>query len=601
MLAVQVAVDIGRGGVDVTEAEAALLELEPVNVLWLAQHWSGYTGKSVPARSVALALRTLPGTEPVQVDLQIDDTLFHQLALLYALWGWPVVEAVQAQIAALSPPQPSLGGLVRGASGLLRARIIEELAAIEAEVSILAKSRWQATRRQLANWSGGFRKITKSQYVFADRQAWKQTNARLEVFHALARKRKRSEDERKNTPGLGRGYVPGVNDDEYRYKDIARNWGAREKEYLRGGAEQLALLRVECPAAVLVADTSADLFEPSGGKPSTPGMKQGAHLIYSDRESALATLIRDTLLRNDSQLAQLTDSLVMDGVAEQAARRGGLVPVLGEYWNRDDPGAERIVARRCLERWTLGASLQRTLISPVPLAEALLACAIEPESNTVLGMADLVRAYALDRNAKGRSRFRTCVAVHYQHALEAEIEAARREADKFRILVTVLNWIAAVAALVAFVASTVVSGGASLPAGAVLVCTLIEGVDAALGMAMLALSVVDVIGQVQTAQDEWRQAIALMSVESVETLRRAGLMLGSCSALGIEITTQLVASVLKLKVAGRIDEALALRLGLPDKIAVVRRALELEWLAGDIGTTVEDGVLVLALAQDTAR
>lgn len=589
MQAVQVQAQVGA--LDDDGVEALFAELEPVQGDWLRDLWSPYLAKSTPPRSVTLRIAVLPGAPPAVYELQEDGSLFQQLASLYALWGWPALDEVRTQLHALSPARPELLTLVNSTLLLLRGRIAQELAAIESEVGVLAMTRWRATAKQVQAWKGEYRSLINSQYVFVRREAWVAANKHLAEFHALQDARRHSEEVRRSSPGLGRDYVPGVNDALYRYVDIARTWGIQEKAYARDAAKALGQLHRICPAAVMVADLTAKLFDPRSSPSDEPATVQGAKLQYSYRESALATTIMDMLQRTSTELASLVRSLGKDGVAEQASKPGGLARASGEDWNIPGLAAERIVARRSLERWSLASVVRRSLTTPVGLLDAVAGYVMQADVNAVLGMTDLVRAYAIDPKATRRSSFRTCVATHYLHALEAEVDAVKREAERFEQLITVINWIASVTAVVAFIASTVVSGGATLPTGIAAACAIIEGADAVLGVAVLALMLVDVAVQVGTAQEEYRQAISLLSVHSADTIRSVGTTLATCQLLGIGITTQVV-EMLVLQKTAKLMDALSIRIGVSNRIRVTQRALELEWLADDIGAVVEDGVLV---------
>lgn len=403
MKAVQVNARAGTFG-DVA-GSTTFAELEPVDRQWLREVWTPYPAKATPARRVTLMLTVLPGTAAVAYELQEDESLFRQLVSLYALWGWTAIEDVQAQLARLSPPRPALAVLVEKTCDLLRARIVVELAAIEAEVGVLAHSRWKATAKQLQAWKQEYTAITKSQYVFAKADVWAAANRHLSAYHELRRKRLRSEDLRASKPGLGRDYVPGENDD--RYPAIARTFGEQEKAYARTAAQELGQLYRVCPPAVMVADSTAKLFDPTSGVPAGPQTVHGVRLAHSHRESGLATTIVEMLEATGGQLDGLIRSLRLDGVAELASKRGGLERSRAEHWNQAGTGAERIVARRCLERWTLDAVVRRSLTTPVGLVDASAAFVMESEANTVLGMPDLVRAYAIDPKASRRSAFRT--------------------------------------------------------------------------------------------------------------------------------------------------------------------------------------------------
>ena len=592
MIAVNVMLDEGDGvSQEAAPVELLLDELSPVEQVWLHNHWNGYLGKAVQPQRIALSLPVLPDDDPREIELVVDGTLFRQLASLYALWGWPALTDALGLLGKLRSPNPALVGLVQQACLLLRGRIAVELASVESELGVHALQRWQATKKQLAQWRGTFKRysINNNSFLFPD-GSWNKVNAALDEYHALNRKRIASEDERKGSPGLGRNYVPSVNDAAYPL--IARNWGEREKQFMKEAAEVLAKLHSLCPAALLVADATPDAFN-----------RRSTWFVPDDgaRERFVGGKIVRTLEQAIGQLDALCTSTRLDGVAELVAKSGGLAPDTGETWNTSRRpgtagliGAERIVARRCLESWDLGNAMKRVVTLRATWEQALLAVAFAPERNTVLSVLPLVREYAMSEKKGSRSLFHACVAAHYLHALEAEMEELRAQEKKFQAVFAVVNWIAAITAVVSFVALTFASGGAAAPAGVAAVFAFIEGADAVATALVLALTAVEVMAHAADAREQWRQAVAGLALETPETLRAIGPTLDSMGTMGWEIGAQLVVMLLKQKTAHLADAALGLRLGIPNQIVLFRRTLELGYLADDIGAVATEGAIVFA-------
>lgn len=595
MRAVSIMLDEGDGAVQEAEAVEQLLdELAPVEQAWRLNHWNKYLGKAVQAQRIGISLPVLPDAEAREIELVVDESLFRQLASIYALWGWPALVDTLALLEKSRTPNPALVGLVHGACLLLRDRIAKELASVEAELGVHALGRWRQTSKRLAEWRGAFRRfsINDTNFLFPDQDTWKKANAALDKYHALNRKRKSSENERKGSPGLGRNYIPGVNDDAYPL--IAKNWGEREKQFMREAAETLGELHRVCPAAVLIADATADWFDRS----STWFVPDTA---AGDRERRVGGKIVQTLKQATHQLDALCASILRDGVAELAAKSGGLAPGTGEDWNKSRLagtagliGAERIVARRSLESWDLGNSIKRVVTLRVTWEQALLAFSFQPERNTVLSVLPLVREYAMSEKKGNRSQFHACVAAHYLHSLEAEMEELRAQEQKFQTLFAIVNWIAAITAVVSFVALTFASGGAAAPAGVAAIFAFIEGADALATALVLALTAVEVMAHAADEREQWRQVVAGLALETPETLRAVGPTLDSMGAMGWEIGAQLVLVILKQKTARLADAALGVRLGIPNRIVLFRRTLELGYLADDIGAVATEGAIVFA-------
>lgn len=594
MLAVSIMLDEG-GAAEAAESVKQLLEeLAPVEQLWRRDCWANYLGKSAQPQRIGILLPVLPDADAREIELVVDDSLFRQVASIYALWGWPALLDTLALLEKRNPPNPALAGLVRDACLLLRNRIAMELASIEAELGVHAIRRWQDTSKRLAEWRGTFKRfsINDHSFLFPDKDTWDKVNSVLDKYHALNRKRKKSEDERKSVPGMGRNYVPGVNDNDYPL--IAKNWGEREKRFMQDAAAALGELHGLCPAAVFVADATADCFD----KSSSWFVADNA---AGDREKFVGGKIVRTLKQAISQFDALCASTRLDGVAELAAKPGGLAPETGETWNTSRQsgtagliGAERVVARRNLESWDLGNAMKRVVTLRATWEQALLAFALEPKCNTVLSVLPLVREYAMSEKKGNRSLFHACVATHYLHALEAEMEELRGQEQRFRTLFAIINWIAAITAVVAFVALIFASGGAAAPAGVAAVFAFIEGADAIATALVLSLTVVEVMAQSADAREQWRQVVAGLALETPETLRAIGPTLDSMGAMGWEIGAQLALVLLKQKTARLADAALGLRLGIPNKIVLFRRTLELNYLADDIGAVATEGAIVFA-------
>ncbi|MBK8057910.1 MAG: hypothetical protein IPK33_08530 [Gemmatimonadetes bacterium] len=588
--------DEGNGAAQEAEdVEPLLEELATVEQQWRREHWANFLGKAVQPQRISITLQVLPDAEPFDIELVVNESLFRQLASIYALWGWSALLDTLALLEKGRSPNPALFGLAYGAALLLRDRIASELASLEAEVGSRALSRWRQTSTWLTAWRSSFHEISYNHiyYRFPDPDTWKKANAALARYHELNRKRRRSENERKGSPGLGRNYVPGVNDDDYPL--IARNWGEREKQFQREAADALGELHRVCPAAVMAADATADLFDPTSTwfVPDT---------LAGDREIRVGGKIVQTLNLAIRQLNELCASLAPDGVAERSAKFGGLAPDTGEDWNTSRLagttgliGAEHIVARRSLDSWDLGNTLRRVVTLRVTWEQALLAFASAPKSNTVMSVLPIVREYALGAVKGKRSLFHACVATHYLHALEGEMETLRAEQNKFQTLFVIINWIAAIVAVVSFVALTFATGGAAAPAGVAAVFAFIESADAVATALVLAFTVVEVSAQSAEAREQWRQAIAGVVQETPETLRSVGSALESMHAMGWkEIGSQVVLMILKQKVVRLADAALGLRLGIPNRMVLFRRTLELSYLADDIGAVATDGAIVFA-------
>jgi hypothetical protein len=593
MRAVSIMLDEGDGAAQEAEAVEQLLEeLAPVEQLWRLNHWANYLGKAVQPQRIGISLQVLPDAEAYEIELVVDESLFRQLASIYALWGWSALVDTLALLEKRDSPNPALVGLVHGACLLLRDRIAMEIAAVEAELGVRALQRWQETGKRLAEWSGAFKRysINDNSFLFQDKDTWDKANAALDKYHALNRKRKKSENERKSAPGLGRNYVPGVNDDAYPLID--KNWGAREKQFMKEAAEALGELHRVCPAAVFVADATADRFD-TNSTWFAPNDAAGT------REKYVGGKVVRTLKQSIRQLDALCASTRLDGVAEFAAKPGGLAPETGETWNTSRRSgtagliaAERVVARRSLESWDIGNAIKRVVTLRVTWEQALLAFSFEPERNTVLSVLPLVREYAMAEKKGNRSLFHACVATHYLHALEAEMEAMRAQEKKFQAVFAVVNWIAAITAVVSFVALTFASGGAAAPAGVAAIFAFIEGADAVATALVLALTAVEVMAHTADAREQWRQAVAGLTLETPETLRALGPTLDSMGAMGWEMGAQLVLMVLKQKTVRLADAALGLRLGIPNRIVLFRRTLELRYLADDIGAVATEGAIV---------
>jgi hypothetical protein len=227
------------------------------------------------------------------------------------------------------------------------------------------------------------------------------------------------------------------------------------------------------------------------------------------------------------------------------------------------------------------------LAGEVSVELAALAFVLEPELNTVLGMRDLVRDYALrGRGAGGATRWRGCVAIHYLHALDPELEALRREDEKYQRVVTVVSWVASVAAVVAFVASVFASGGATAAAEGPLICAILEGADSFASAVVLALTVLDLVVRADDARERWRQAVMSLALTDAATLRDVSTALSSMSSMRWIIGEQLLQILVQHSGAKLVDQ-LSVRLGISNKAQLARRAVELEWLAEDLEAVAE--------------
>lgn len=571
------------------QEQEILNELEKDRQKWEKECYQVYAQKKEGLQTVHLKYIVFPDTEPVEISLELNKSLFTQITKLYLYWGWPTIESIYKEVTS-GKAGISLDAItfVKKTCEFLRWRIIYELTNIEVGASLLASKKWKNTIKTLIEWKAAFKQITKSQYVFTT-SVGKSVVVKFNEYHTLRKQLERAKTFRSQAGAAATSYIPGENDNDHR--DFYNTWGKNELEIrskMKDKAQEIGKL---CPAALFALSSSESIFN---NKNVTT--VQGKQLDHSYHESGLATEIMRIIGETITELNRKVKSLLLDGVSESFILKNGLPEAVKSKRPSDGEklfGVERLVAGKCLENWNIGETAVKVLTLELTQFEAAALWFVnQKEQNTVLGHFDILQEYKRNIILNKRLSFQRCVLTHYIQALDSEINIHEFKSKKFDAVMKAIRWIASIVSIVAVAVAIVASDGAALPEGISLICSIIGTVDKAINITLLALMALEFKFKDEINKQEWQSAIAELNTKDEDTIQKVGTTLLRLHTERVEITKQLVTMLIIAQTIKYTDNILEWY-GISTKLNLIARAVELDGLADDLDTVIVDLPVVL--------
>jgi hypothetical protein len=551
-------------------------ELEPAGKQWQKDHLEPYQrtrDARYPVERVQIEFVVLPDTAPRKIDVPIDQAMFAQFSGLYARYGWRVVEAMYRDSTDRKRPYSfPARSLIEKTALALRKAVEQELVALERSVSTLARATWTRTSATMRGWLDQFEPVTKSRYALIDRDKSKKLHKLFVQYHKAEHARAAIAKKREAVDHAGR-YRPGENDAEY------------PNFYNAFGKDELALQEeMETTARAI-----HELFEPGlfalltsesiVAKDTT--RFHGIELSRSYGEVDLSTAIHESVNAAIRELNAMILGLSYTGAASSIAADSGN--------GIHDPHVA--IARKALDTWTFAETFRKVVFGDTSQLAAAYNFLKDEKLNTVLASVQMLDAYiekarALQPEAWGRS-----VAAQYRHELKHQESIDANQKAIIGKVTRAFRFVAAVVALLAFIALVVASDGAAASSVAVW-CALIKSVNEGIALTILAVTALEMKGAQEDLAKEWKAAVSAIKGEDPDTIMRVGNALWSAHELGIEVTKALAMILLPLALT-RLAKSVALQFGIETEADVVGHAMDLEGIADDVDSVLRELPVVI--------
>ena len=572
------------------EAHQAVSELKVENEYWIKNFYEPYRQKIGVTCKFKFTYKPFPhkDIEPLEIEPWLDDTFFMQLVFMSSWQGSSLIEAVYRE--AISPQSQlpeEAKNLVRKTCNYLCWIIAKELADVEKDISALAEANWTQTKAKIEKWKTlYFKKITISRFGFSDPTLASEMVKLFQNFFKVKKDLDSAIALRNNAGYSASQYKPGKDDKER--PDLFRAFGKKELELRNLMAEKALDIGKICPPALFAIDSIQAAFE-------EPNISQisGIKLIHSYQETDLATEIMRVISIVANELGDQIDNLKSPGAAATIAKAG----VLSHSSDNTFLGVDRMVAASCLpEKGVAGDVID--VLSGEPLLFKAIGIVFKKKLNRVLFHEPFLYEYkSLIDEAK--SKFRLCILTHYLHALQTEKGIRIAESEQYALVIRVVQIVSAVISILAFMAAIVVSDGAVLPFGIAFMCSILASADGVLGLALFASMLLDAKFQDEGTQQQWKDAVAVLRLKDLDTIRNVGEILTRLSHERIEVSKQVIEFLFTLS-GIKFEKPIFKRFGIPDEMHLLAKSVELDGLHQDLETIFYDVPFVARIISDTS-
>lgn len=262
-------------------------------------------------------------------------------------------------------------------------------------------------------------------------------------------------------------------------------------------------------------------------------------------------------------------------------------------------GIETTVARNSLDTFEKKLNAFQKLSAMSALGPILIPVAIMDweeirglEKNPLMGFQSLVQGYWQQTLKAERTSWNRYVLQSYHNALLTEINYQNQLNKKIALLIKVIKLIEAAISILALIVTVVVSEGAALPWAVSMVCAVIETANSVMTIALLSVMVAELKLGNDEQQKMWKDSLLLLSFEDIDTIRSVGAVLNRLDAYLITIAVEVVKMLIKQKLS-KMNSKIVEKYGLPDELDLIRKAIDLENLAGDLETLLVDSLLLV--------
>lgn len=515
---------------------------------------------------------------------QLDQTFFDQLVMVYAQYGWGILGYLQAvAFDKGNLPRVTEAGqdLIRDSVRLLLVKMHESLSELELSLTNYGQKKWDISIETLQAYQAQFDSQTKSVFVLKDRTLASNLFKLVKEYDELTRKIEKLQKDRAQVDKNGR-YQPGKNDASY--WNMYRTFGQAElklnDERLKKASD---ISKLYAPAAFIL-DELQDFIRKAD--------------IKSFKGVSLKTSYNQTELENRIYQKLVT---TIDGLKElkKEVKRPSQLSSINIKDVDSIVGLERLVAKKSIDTFEKKLGAFQTISSLAPLGPILVPIAIMEwdlirglDRNPVFGFQSLVEEYWQQLVDNDPRSWKRVVFQSYQNALLAELNYQIYLNKKISLIIKLVKFIEAVISVLALIASVVATEGAALPWAVSLVCTVIETTSNVMTIALLSVMVLELKLGGDENQKLWKESLLLLSFEDIETIRSVGGVLNRIQLYRISISVEVVKMLIKSKLA-KMNTSLVEKYDLPDELDLIRRAIDLENLAGDLETLIVDNGLLV--------